>query len=144
MKRLVFFDPDSGDKKTGLSHKLNRIGVTPCSWTCIYSSDFHSVLGDFQKVFCASHKSERTRILYFLRTNSYFQDFTKFKDNSRTKGTFLKFQEFSRTKVKFKNFSRSVRALFVHFEVEFQKFRILEILNFHPCVESTMILYSSL
>ena len=78
-------------------------------------------------------------------TNSYFQgDFTKFKDNSRTKGTFFKFQEFSRTKVKFKNFSRSVRALFVHFEVEFQKFRILEILNFHPCVESTMILYSSL
>ena len=98
----------------------------------------------FRKFFWASHKSERTRILYFSRTNSYFQDFTKFKDISRTKGTFLKFQEFSRTKVKFKNFSRSVRALFVHFEVEFQKFRILEILNFHPCVESTMILYSSL
>ena len=99
----------------------------------------------FRKYFCASHKSERTHILYFSRTNSYFQgDFTKFKENSRTKGTIFKFQEFSRTKVKFKNFSRSVRALFVHFEVEFQKFRILEILNFHPCAESTMILYSSL
>ena len=72
----------------------------------------------------------------------------KILQNSRTipgqKALFLKFQEFSRTKVKFKNFSRSVRALFVHFEMEFQKFRILEILNFHPCVESTMILYSSL
>ena len=65
-----------------------------------------------ESFFCASHKSERTRILYFSRTNSYFQgDFTKFKDNSRTKGTFFKFQEFSKTKVKFKNFSRSVRAL---------------------------------
>ena len=47
----------------------------------------------------------------------------KILQNSRTipgqKALFLKFQQFSRTKVKFKNFSRSVRALFVHFEVEF-------------------------
>ena len=31
-------------------------------------------------------------------------DFTKFQDNFRTKGTFFKFQEFSMTKVKFKDF----------------------------------------
>ena len=43
----------------------------------------------------------------FQRLNHIFKDdFTKFQDNSRTKGTFffIKFQEFSRTKVKFKGF----------------------------------------
>ena len=38
-------------------------------------------------------------------------DFTKFKYNSRTKGTFFKLEEISRTKVKF---SRSVRTLQEH------------------------------
>ena len=38
------------------------------------SSDFHSVFCGFHSFFCASHKSEQTHsILYFSRTNSYFQ-----------------------------------------------------------------------
>ena len=41
-------------------------------------------------------------------------DFTKFKNNLRTKGSFFKFHEFSRTKVKFKDFSRSVHPEYVN------------------------------
>ena len=48
----------------------------------MYQAILSQVFCDFHTVFCASHKSERTRyILYFSRTNSYFQ------------GRFYKFQE---------------------------------------------------
>ena len=47
----------------------------------------------------------------FQRLIYIFKDyFTKFQDNSWTKGTFLEFQ-FSTNKVKFKDFSRSVPTL---------------------------------
>ena len=109
---LVFFVSDSGIK-TKTTHKLNGIEYKSHLPLQRVSSDFHSVFCDFHTFFCASHKSEKTHcILYFQGLIHIFKDnFTKFQDNSRSKGIFFNFQEFSRTKVKFKDFSRSVRTL---------------------------------
>ena len=59
---------------------------------------------DFHTVFFAHPINLKGLVvfLYFQRLIHMFKDdFKKFQDNSRTKGTFFKFQEFSRTKVNF-------------------------------------------
>ena len=85
---LVFFDSDSGDKN--LDYHTNWIEYESHLALGRVSSDFHSVLGNFTKFFCASHKSERTRILYFSRINSYFQGwFYKIQGQFKDKGHFF-------------------------------------------------------
>ena len=92
---LDFFDSDTGDKKR--DYRTNWIEYQWHLALRRVSSYFHSVFfAIFTGFFCASHKSERTScILYFSKTNSYFKnDFTKFQDNSRKKGTFFQIPRF--------------------------------------------------
>ena len=86
--------------------------------------------------FCTSHKSEGLVVFYIFQSliHIFKDDFAKFQDNSRTKGSFFKFQEFFRTKVRLKNFSRSVQTLFINL------YRVLTLLNVRGLSEPYTIL----
>ena len=66
----------------------------------------------FLLYFVTGHPIVAGESLNFHKFKDIFKDnFIKFRDNSRTFGTFMKFQEFSMIKVKVQDFSRSVRTL---------------------------------
>ena len=79
----------------------------------MYLEIFTQFLAIFTQFFVHPINLKGQVVFYILQRliHIFKDDFTKFQDNSRTKGTSFIFQEFSRTKVKFKDFSRSVRTL---------------------------------
>ena len=91
------------------------------------SSLFHSVFFyDFDTVFLYS--KGLVAFCNFQGLSHIFKDgFTKFQDNSRTKGTFFIFKEFSRTKVKFQ-FSRSVRTLWTLVGIDVSQIKVVHII----------------
>ena len=118
VKRLVFFDLDSGDKNGTIAQiEQNRSHTLLLEVYLVIFTQFWKI---FRKFFV--HPINPKGLVFYI-FQGLIHIFKEILQNSRTipgqKALFFKFQEFSRTKVKFKNFSRSVRALFVHFEVEF-------------------------
>ena len=91
--------------------KLNRSTVPP------RSSVNPAIFTQFSFAHRINPKEwKRLGVFYYFQGQFHIfkGNFTKFQDNSRTNGTILKFQEFSRTKVKFKDFSRSMRNLYIY------------------------------
>ena len=70
---------------------------------------------DFHTAFFAHPINLKGLIVFYIFQGLYhiFKEDYKIPGQFPTKGSFFKFQEFSRTKVKFKDFSRSVRTLYL-------------------------------
>ena len=104
---------------TGTTGKLNRSNVPP------RSSTYQAIFTQFSFAHRINPKEwKRIGVFYYFQGQFHIfkGNFTKFQDNSRTNGTILKFQELSRTKVKFKDFSRSVRTLFMFSQQLYNKY----------------------
>ena len=88
-------------------------------FTQFFFCDFHS--------FFAHPINQKGLVVFFYifqrHIHIFKDDFTKFKDNSRSKGTFFKFQEFYRTKVKFfQVFANPVGACLILYAILTPKF----------------------
>ena len=77
-----------------MTRQLTDSNTSCTSLFDVYLAIFIQFFCDFHTVFSASHKSKRTSCIYiFQRLIHIFKDdFTKFQDNSRTKGTFFQDQ----------------------------------------------------
>ena len=78
-----------------MTRQLTDSNTSSTSLFDVYLAIFIQFFCDFHTVFLAHPINLKGLVvfLYFSKTNSYFKDdFTKFQDNSRTKGTFFQDQ----------------------------------------------------
>ena len=91
----------------------------------MYPALFIQFFCDFHSFFAHPINPKRLVVFYIFQRliHIFMDDFTKFQDNSRTKGAFFKFQEFSRTKVKFFQVcANPVSACFILYAISIPKF----------------------